>query len=173
MTTATGRVRAPELRGSGGWINTDISLSLRDVRGRVMVLDFWTFCCINCLRVIEELRRLEERFGDRLVVVGVRSPKFPHESDNAAVEQQRIGSEPCHKFLGESPVGKRLANHFTADAHARTGSTSQACRSLAERGRASGACLLRRARGQSIRWPRATMIPSGPHTYAMRQMCSY
>src|ERR1700680_5343383 len=87
MTTATGRVRAPELRGSGGWINTDISLSLLDVRGRVMVLDFWTFCCINCLRVIEELRRLEERFGDRLVVVGVRSPKFPHESDHAAVER--------------------------------------------------------------------------------------
>ncbi len=85
MTTSVGRVRAPELRGSGGWINTDHPLSLRDLRGRVVVLDFWTFCCINCLRVIEELRPLEERFGGRLVVIGVHSPKFPHESDHAAV----------------------------------------------------------------------------------------
>jgi thiol-disulfide isomerase/thioredoxin len=85
MTTATGRVRAPELNGSGGWINTDKPLSLRELRGRVVVLDFWTFCCINCLRVVEELRPLEERFGDRLVVIGVHSPKFPHESDHAAV----------------------------------------------------------------------------------------
>ncbi len=85
MTTSVGRVRAPELRGAGGWINTAGPLSLRDLRGRVVVLDFWTFCCINCLRVIEELRTLEERFGDRLVVIGVHSPKFPHESDHAAV----------------------------------------------------------------------------------------
>jgi thiol-disulfide isomerase/thioredoxin len=48
--------RAPELHGAGGWINTDVALSLRDLRGRVVVLDFWTFCCINCLRVVEELR---------------------------------------------------------------------------------------------------------------------
>ncbi len=85
MTTSVGRVRAPELRGSGGWINTDDPLSLQALRGRVVVLDFWTFCCINCLRVIEELRPLEQRFGDRLVVIGVHSPKFPHESDHAAV----------------------------------------------------------------------------------------
>jgi thiol-disulfide isomerase/thioredoxin len=87
MATATGRVRAPELRGAGGWINTAAPLTLADLRGRVVLLDFWTFCCINCLRVIEELRPLEERFGDRLVVVGVHSPKFPHESDHAAVER--------------------------------------------------------------------------------------
>ena len=79
MTTTLGRVRAPELRGAGGWINTEHPLALRDLRGRVVLLDFWTFCCINCLRVVEELRPLEERFGDRLVVIGVHSPKFPHE----------------------------------------------------------------------------------------------
>ncbi len=95
MTTTLGRVRAPELRGAGGWINTEQPLELRDLRGRVVVLDFWTFCCINCLRVIEELRPLETRFGDRLVVIGVHSPKFPHEADHAAVaravRRHRIG----------------------------------------------------------------------------------
>ncbi len=95
MTTTLGRVRAPELRGAGGWINAEHPLELRDLRGRVVVLDFWTFCCINCLRVIEELRPLETRFGDRLVVIGVHSPKFPHEADHAAVaravRRHRIG----------------------------------------------------------------------------------
>ena len=95
MATALGRVRAPELRGAGGWINTQQPLELRDLRGRVVVLDFWTFCCINCLRVVEELRPLESRFGDRLVVIGVHSPKFPHEADHAAVaravRRHRIG----------------------------------------------------------------------------------
>jgi thiol-disulfide isomerase/thioredoxin len=95
MTTTLGRVRAPELRGAGGWLNTDLPLALRDLRGRVVVLDFWTFCCINCIRVIEELRPLEERFGDQLVVIGVHSPKFPHEADHTAVARavarHRIG----------------------------------------------------------------------------------
>ena len=100
-TTATGRVRAPELRGSGGWINTDAPLSLRDLRGRVVVLDFWTFCCINCLRVVEELRPLEERFGDRLVVIGVHSPKFPHELDHAAVERAVARHRIKHPVLDD------------------------------------------------------------------------
>jgi len=101
MTTATGRVRAPELRGAGGWINTDRPLSLRDLRGRVVVLDFWTFCCINCLRVIEELRDLEQRFGDRLVVIGVHSPKFPHESDHSAVVRAVARHRIAHPVLDD------------------------------------------------------------------------
>ncbi len=101
MTTTLGRVRAPELRGSGGWMNTDRPLSLRDLRGRVVVLDFWTFCCINCLRVIEELRPLEDRFGDRLVVIGVHSPKFPHESDHAAVARAVARHRIGHPVLND------------------------------------------------------------------------
>ena len=51
------RVRAPELVGRGGWVNTGgRALSLADLRGTFVLLDFWTFCCINCLHVIEELR---------------------------------------------------------------------------------------------------------------------
>src|ERR1700722_6330411 len=100
-TTATGRVRPPELRGSGGWSNTDPPLSLRHLRGRVVVLDFWTFCCINCLRVVEELRELEDRFGDRLGVIGGHSPKFPHESDHAAVERACARHRITHPVLDD------------------------------------------------------------------------
>ncbi len=80
-----GRVRAPEIVGRGGWVNAGQDLSLRSLRGKVVLLDFWTFCCINCLHVLEELRPLEERFGDALVVIGVHSPKFEHERDHEAL----------------------------------------------------------------------------------------
>ncbi|CAM3324669.1 thioredoxin-like domain-containing protein [Nocardioides dubius] len=78
------RVRAPELRGRG-WLNTDGPLTLRELRGRFVLLDFWTFCCINCLHVIEELRPVEAEFADELVVIGVHSPKFVHEADPVAL----------------------------------------------------------------------------------------
>lgn len=90
----TARVRAPELVGRGGWIGTDRPLALADLRGRFLLLDFWTFCCVNCLHVLEELRPLEERFADVLTVVGVHSPKFVHEADHdalvAAVERYAV-----------------------------------------------------------------------------------
>lgn len=53
---------------SGGWINTRYDLSLGALKGKVVILDFWTFCCINCLHVLAERRPLEESFGDDLVV---------------------------------------------------------------------------------------------------------
>ena len=82
----TPRVRAPELGGAGGWINTGgRALSLADLRGKIVLLDFWTFCCINCLHVADELRPLEAKYADVLVVIGVHSPKFVHETDHAAV----------------------------------------------------------------------------------------
>src|SRR5262250_265397 len=89
------RVRAPELRGRG-WLNTGgRNLTLADLRGRIVLLDFWTFCCINCLHVLDELRPLEEKYTDVLVTIGVHSPKFEHEADPealaAAVERYGIG----------------------------------------------------------------------------------
>jgi thiol-disulfide isomerase/thioredoxin len=66
---------------------------LADLRGRVLLLDFWTFCCINCLHVLDELRPLAREFADVLVTVGVHSPKFAHEADPAALADavQRYG----------------------------------------------------------------------------------
>ncbi|MEV7083422.1 NHL domain-containing thioredoxin family protein [Streptomyces sp. NPDC093516] len=90
------RVRAPELTGTGGWLNTGgRQYSLADLRGRIVVLDFWTFCCINCLHVLDELRELEEKHRDTVVVIGVHSPKFAHEAEHAAVADavERYGVE--------------------------------------------------------------------------------
>lgn len=79
------RVRASELVGRG-WLNTGgKDVTLEDLRGKIVILDFWTFCCINCLHVLDELRPLEEEFSDVLVTVGVHSPKFEHEADPVAL----------------------------------------------------------------------------------------
>ncbi|GAA1030291.1 redoxin domain-containing protein [Virgisporangium ochraceum] len=79
------RVRAPEFKGRG-WLNTGgRALTLASTRGRIVVLDFWTFCCINCLHVLDELRPLEEKYSDVLVIIGVHSPKFEHEKDPVAL----------------------------------------------------------------------------------------
>ncbi len=88
------RVRASELEGRG-WLNTGgVELSLEKLRGKIVILDFWTFCCINCLHVLDELRPLEAEYKDVLVTVGVHSPKFEHEADPealvAAVERYDI-----------------------------------------------------------------------------------
>lgn len=84
MATAP-RVRAPELKGRR-WLNTGgRDLTLADLRGRITVLDFWTFCCINCLHVLDELRPIEQKYADVLVVIGVHSPKFEHEKDPDAL----------------------------------------------------------------------------------------
>ncbi|KMS74565.1 alkyl hydroperoxide reductase / thiol specific antioxidant / Mal allergen [Streptomyces viridochromogenes] len=90
------RVRAPELIGKGGWLNTGgRPYGLADLRGRIVILDFWTFCCINCLHVLDELRELEEKHQDTVVVIGVHSPKFVHEAEHQAVVDavERYGVE--------------------------------------------------------------------------------
>ncbi|MFF3455467.1 NHL domain-containing thioredoxin family protein [Streptomyces sp. NPDC002730] len=80
------RVRAPELIGKGGWLNTGgKKYTLADLRGRIVIVDFWTFCCINCLHVLDELRELEEKHRDTVVIIGVHSPKFVHEAEHQAV----------------------------------------------------------------------------------------
>ncbi len=92
-------MRAPELVGRGGWINTGGQpLTLAGLRGKIVLLDFWTFCCINCLHVIEELRPLEEKYADVLVTIGMHSPKFVHEAEHEAVVAA------CERYEVDHPV---------------------------------------------------------------------
>ncbi|WP_019055236.1 thioredoxin-like domain-containing protein [Streptomyces prunicolor] len=95
-TSRRARVRAPQLTGKGGWLNTgDKQYTLADLRGRIVILDFWTFCCINCLHVLDELRELERKHRDTVVIIGVHSPKFVHEAEHQAVADavERYGVE--------------------------------------------------------------------------------
>ena len=95
------RVRAPELSGAGGWIGTAGPLSLTALAGKVVLLHFWTFANINCIRVLAELRAVEERFASEVVVVGVHSPKFPHEHEHVAVERAVQRMRITHPVLDD------------------------------------------------------------------------
>lgn len=96
------RVRAPELVGRQGWLNTGgTSLGIADLRGKIVIVDFWTFCCINCLHVLDELRPIEQEFTDCLVTIGVHSPKFVHEADPVAVAAAVERYEVHHPVLDD------------------------------------------------------------------------
>lgn len=72
---------APELENDV-WLNVDKPIRISELRGNVILLDFWTFGCINCQRVIPSLRGWHERYGEKgLVVIGVHYPEFSYEAE--------------------------------------------------------------------------------------------
>src|SRR3954454_17058438 len=75
---------APDFVGTQRWFNTPGGrpLSLRSLRGHVVLVDFWTYTCINCLRTLPYLKAWDRRYRpDGLTIVGVHSPEFPFERD--------------------------------------------------------------------------------------------
>ena len=88
-------IHAPELDPGLAWLNTDRPLRFaHELKGQVVLLDFWTYCCINCMHILPDLEHLEERFAGRpFVVIGVHSAKFDNEADrgNVRAAVQRYG----------------------------------------------------------------------------------
>ncbi len=97
-------MRAPVLRGRR-WLGTGgRDVGPAQLRGRIVLLDFWTAGCVNCLRVLDELAVLERRHGDALVVLGVHSPKFPHEAAPEAVEAAVRRHGVAHPVLDDADL---------------------------------------------------------------------
>ncbi|MCT1430759.1 redoxin domain-containing protein [Brachybacterium muris] len=95
------RAHGSPLRGRA-WLNTGgVELDLEDLRGKIVLLDFWTFCCVNCLHVLDELRPLEEKWSQELVVIGVHSPKFEFEKDPEALADNIERYEVSHPVLDD------------------------------------------------------------------------
>jgi thiol-disulfide isomerase/thioredoxin len=95
------RIRAPELEGGVGWLNTDTPLSLIGLRGKVVLLDFWTYCCINCMHIIPDLKKLEAKYPNQLVVIGVHSAKFPNEGESDNIRQAILRYEIEHPVVND------------------------------------------------------------------------
>jgi DNA-binding beta-propeller fold protein YncE len=103
------RIPAPPL-AKGDWVNTDAAFSMAGLRGRFVLLDFWTFCCINCMHILPELKKLEHAFPNELVVIGVHSAKFEGEqaTDNIREAVERYEIE--HPVLND--VGMKSWNTY-------------------------------------------------------------
>jgi len=82
-----GKVNAPDFPENLEWLNTDHPISMKDLRGKAVLLDFWTFCCINCMHVIPDLQKLEAKYPNELVVIGVHSAKFTTEQGTENIRE--------------------------------------------------------------------------------------
>jgi thiol-disulfide isomerase/thioredoxin len=91
-STSAGRV-APNFVGINAWLNSD-PLNIADLRGKVVLVDFWTFACINCIRTLPHVTRLYDIYKDKgLVIVGIHTPEFPFEkaTGNVRAAIKRFG----------------------------------------------------------------------------------
>ena len=88
------RQKVPPLPANLTWLNTAGPLELHDLRGKFVLLDFWTYCCINCMHILPELHKLEQAWPKNLVVIGVHSAKFTTEQDTqdirSAIQRYQI-----------------------------------------------------------------------------------
>ena len=96
-----GTARAPDFPAHLEWLNTDKPISLEALKGKLVLLDFWTFCCINCMHVIPDLKKLEAKYANELVVIGVHSAKFTNEKDTEAIRQAILRYEIEHPVVND------------------------------------------------------------------------
>jgi len=105
---------APEFPQDLPWLNVSRPLTLEDLRGKVVILDFWTYGCINCLHVAEELKALEARFGNHLAVISVHSPKFDNEKDLGTLRRNILRYGLRHPVIQDEDY--RLMTAYAAPA---------------------------------------------------------
>jgi thiol-disulfide isomerase/thioredoxin len=98
------RIPAPELEGGVAWLNTAGPLRLRDLRGKIVLLDFWTLCCINCIHTLPDLAKLEKKYGKELVVIGVHSAKFENEKDSESIRKAVLRYEISHPVVNDADM---------------------------------------------------------------------
>ena len=104
MATDYGRVNAPEFPADADWLNTDRPLRLADFAGKLLLLDFWTYCCINCMHLLPTLQRLEREFPEELAVVGVHSAKYDQEHATENVRQAVMRYGIRHPVLNDAAM---------------------------------------------------------------------
>ena len=185
-TPLTARAHGSALRGRG-WLNTGgAELDLEALRGKIVLLDFWTFCCVNCLHVLDELRPLEEKWAQELVVIGVHSPKFEFEKDPEALAANIERYEVSHPVIDDPELETwteygarawptlmvldthgRIAGNLSGEGHA--ANLDRLVEQLVAEGEADGSLrrgpaptVLTERSPQTLRFPsKLTLLPDG------------
>jgi thiol-disulfide isomerase/thioredoxin/sugar lactone lactonase YvrE len=109
-----GKVTAPEFTTGLEWINVEQPLTMVALRGKIVLLDFWTYGCINCMHIIPELKQLEEEFPDELIVIGVHSAKFKNEGSTANIREIVKRYEVTHPVVNDFDFD--IWNNYNVDA---------------------------------------------------------
>jgi thiol-disulfide isomerase/thioredoxin len=108
------KVAAPPLDGGVAWLNTGGPLTLKDLKGKVVLLDFWTLCCINCIHILPDLAKLEKKYANELVVIGVHSPKFDNEKDTRSIRKAILRYEIAHPVVNDAD--RKIWDRYEVDA---------------------------------------------------------
>jgi thiol-disulfide isomerase/thioredoxin len=95
-------IPAPEFPADMEWLNTGGPLRLADLRGKLVIFDFWTYCCINCIHILPELKKLEKKYPNELVVIGVHSAKFETEQDAENIKEAILRYEIEHPVVNDN-----------------------------------------------------------------------
>jgi thiol-disulfide isomerase/thioredoxin len=96
-----GNIQAPDFPSGLEWFNTDKPVTLKDLRGKLVLLDFWTSGCINCIHIIPDLKILEKKYHHELVVIGVHSAKFLNERGNESIRQAILRNDLEHLVIND------------------------------------------------------------------------
>lgn len=96
------RFRVPPLPEGLTWLNTAGPIELNDLRGKFVLLDFWTYCCINCMHILPELEKLEAAYPKNLVVIGVHSAKFETEKDAKNIAEAIVRYRIKHPVINDA-----------------------------------------------------------------------
>lgn len=96
------KIPAPELEGGVAWLNTSKPIKLQSLRGKIVILDFWTLCCINCIHTLPDLAKLEKKYPNELVVIGIHSPKFENEKETESIRKALLRYEVKHPVVNDA-----------------------------------------------------------------------
>ena len=98
------KMEGTELDGGVEWLNTSGEISLKDLRGKVVLVDFWTYCCINCMHILPDLKFLEHKYPKELVVIGVHSAKFDNEKETENIRLAALRYEIEHPIVNDAEM---------------------------------------------------------------------
>lgn len=97
------------------WINVSRPLEISDIKGKVILLDFWTYSCVNCLQILPDIKKLEQEYGNKLLVIGAHSGKFDNEKDFEFIKKAVLKYDLNYPVIDDSNLN--LYNYFEVDAY--------------------------------------------------------
>ena len=98
------KLEGTELDGGLEWLNASGPINLKDLRGKVVILDFWTYCCINCMHILPDLKYLEHKYPKELIVIGVHSAKFENEKETENIRRAALRYEIEHPIVNDAEM---------------------------------------------------------------------